>query len=634
MRPLALLAAAPALVGGLNTPMNSRPYTISPVSAAKTNPEAKAPPFRGEWFEVYGHWQNTTYSQVDWHGDPVPLPADIVKRFDGKVMAVVGFESTLVRQSATGAEELVPTTQLYNHHYSGSMSGKHAKRAAWPEGVTPIRGTHGNVLPYYELDESGSTLRQPSGERFPFIQSFSEGNGNEHRNSFKGYAKGFAQIIESPTEWSNSAMIINTNKELTGDKSPGPIGGPVPRMSLAPEGADYQSVLECPCTSRKVKLMAKYHPLSSGRCPATRSVEARDTTVKSIAECAHASSFLAGPEKKATCNVTGTWFNPGNKIYVDMKQDGAHFTASCEGSVGWKGATGTVGPPSAKAPQGVITLHHGQDTEYASFQPSEAMAGAPACTQLTFRGGSVAGAPTGATWCRKGFCGGDAKKKPAPQVATVDSESLPGGCYMSDKKVLTYNHNWESKASCDGHECLCRDASVNAGTIAGGGGGWDKNVCAPFPVGELLTTHNSICNISEYEGGLSCCADKSILLDEDQDISHFKVDHWRLKYRFYYEEYTQQLNSFRVWWSTEAWNNEFDVPKSTADCLDPKTPAEECTHIIKSNFTGQQFLEAQCMTSDPLSCGNATKIREEHGGWWQLTYAAFHCHAPACMSGE
>ena len=181
MRPLALLAAAPALVGGLNTPMNIRPYTISPVSAAKANPEAKAPPFRGEWFEVYGHWQNTTYSQVDWHGDPVPLPADIVKRFDGKVMAVVGFESTLVRQSATGAEELVPTTQLYNHHYSGSMSGKHAKRAAWPEGVTPIRGTHGNVLPYYELDESGSTLRQPSGERFPFIQSFSEGNGEHDR---------------------------------------------------------------------------------------------------------------------------------------------------------------------------------------------------------------------------------------------------------------------------------------------------------------------------------------------------------------------------------------------------------------------------------------------------------------------
>jgi hypothetical protein len=26
-------------------------------------------------------------------------------------------------------------------------------------------------------------------------------------------------------------------------------------MSLAPAGADYQSVLECPCTSRSLKLM-------------------------------------------------------------------------------------------------------------------------------------------------------------------------------------------------------------------------------------------------------------------------------------------------------------------------------------------------------------------------------------------
>jgi hypothetical protein len=248
------LVAAPMLAqGAANTPMNSRPYTISPTSAAKNNPTARAPAFRGEFFEMYGHWQNTTYSEVDWHADPVPLPAEIVKRFDGKVMAVVGFESQLVRENAAGEEELVPTTQLYNHHYSGTMSGKHAHRAEWPEGVTPMKGTHGGNVPYYRLDES----QRKSGERFPWVSSFSEGNGNEHRNSFKGYAKGFAQLIESPTEFSNSAMIINTNKELTHDTSPGPIGGPVPRMSLAPKDADYQSVLECPCTSRKVKLMKK-----------------------------------------------------------------------------------------------------------------------------------------------------------------------------------------------------------------------------------------------------------------------------------------------------------------------------------------------------------------------------------------
>eukprot|EP01046_Picozoa_sp_COSAG06_P113862 COSAG06_NODE_60633_length_270_cov_0.608187_2_plen_44_part_01 len=44
-------------------------------------------------------------------------------------------------------------------------------------------------MPYYRLDES----QRKSGERFPWVSSFSEGNGSEHRNSFKGYAKGFAQ---------------------------------------------------------------------------------------------------------------------------------------------------------------------------------------------------------------------------------------------------------------------------------------------------------------------------------------------------------------------------------------------------------------------------------------------------------
>ena len=43
----------------------------------------------------------------------------------------------------------------------------------------------------------------------------------------------------------------------------------------------------------------------------------------------------------------------------------------------------------------------------------------------------------------------------------------------------------------------------------------------------------------------------------------------------------------------------------------------------------------RCMVSgDPAACGNVTKIETEYGGKFQLIYAAFHCHAPACMSGE
>jgi hypothetical protein len=48
--------------------------------------------YRGvESFDVYSPEISTLYSQVFWKGlDPVALPDDIVKRFAGKGMAVVG----------------------------------------------------------------------------------------------------------------------------------------------------------------------------------------------------------------------------------------------------------------------------------------------------------------------------------------------------------------------------------------------------------------------------------------------------------------------------------------------------------------------------------------------------------------
>ena len=63
----------------------------------------------------------------------------------------------------------------------------------------------------------------------PHVQAFSEGNGNEHRLSFHGFAKGFAQLIHSPTTWANNPMIINTNKRITNDTSPGPMCDATPR---------------------------------------------------------------------------------------------------------------------------------------------------------------------------------------------------------------------------------------------------------------------------------------------------------------------------------------------------------------------------------------------------------------------
>lgn len=66
--------------------MNSKPYTI----ANPLTPASAVREFRGEYFEMYGSWQTTRYADVDWHPDPVPLPSDIVQRFDNKVCAFEG----------------------------------------------------------------------------------------------------------------------------------------------------------------------------------------------------------------------------------------------------------------------------------------------------------------------------------------------------------------------------------------------------------------------------------------------------------------------------------------------------------------------------------------------------------------
>ena len=84
-------------------------------------------------------------------------------------------------------------------------------------------------------------------------------------------------------------------------------------------------------------------------------------------------------------------------------------------------------------------------------------------------------------------------------------------------------------------------------------------------------------------------------------------------------------------------NNEYDVPKSEADCLDPSTPAEDCVYTIKSEFQGKDILSQGfgCMVhGDAAACLNVTTIAQRDGGKFKLVYAAAHCHAPACMGLE
>ena len=298
----ALLFAPVAHAAGPSGPMNKGgDYTIA-------NPKPghpKAAQHRGEFFELLGPAKTGHYGDVNWHPETMALPPEIVARFDGKVMAVTGMESDIVYVNADGSHTSIPCTEHYNHHFSGSMSGKAATRI--------------------ELDRAivGSD----------------------------GYLPGMQALGMQP-EQQGVGWVINEPQAI--------------------------------------------EPLPSG----------------------------------AACNVTGRWLNKLNGIYVDITQTGeTSFTASCEGSVGWKGATGNLTAPTSAQPQGGLTLWHTGDKviEHATFSASSA-ANAPACSEITFSPSNK--------WCREPFCGGS---DPAPAPAPIGIPSVQSfSVRLSDARRLCH----------------------------------------------------------------------------------------------------------------------------------------------------------------------------------------------------
>ena len=64
--------------------------------------------------------------QVFWKTlEPSPLPEDVVKEYDGRAMAIVGFEVDQVFLTPDG-EISVPINVAYNHHFESTMVGKGA----------------------------------------------------------------------------------------------------------------------------------------------------------------------------------------------------------------------------------------------------------------------------------------------------------------------------------------------------------------------------------------------------------------------------------------------------------------------------------------------------------------------------
>eukprot|EP00051_Salpingoeca_urceolata_P000901 m.37097 g.37097 ORF g.37097 m.37097 type:complete len:446 (-) comp11073_c0_seq2:1645-2982(-) len=236
------------------------PYTISnPKSSSGTYSTA----FTGEYFDVYGEVQ-TRYSQVYWkRNDPVPLPEEVVKRFDGKVMAITGYEIDQVVKTPEG-DKSIPIYNAYNHHYFAWLTGKDAE--------------------VYDLDKptllpnptrTGVRSKPGAQQQYPTNIVFKENPGGEFRKSYHGYPKGYAQLLHSPTDWIVEPMQIDTHNRLAGNATEETGYKPwfLPKSDDMSTGfndpnSNLSPLIECPCSDRITRSVVNSSAvLTSGTCP-------------------------------------------------------------------------------------------------------------------------------------------------------------------------------------------------------------------------------------------------------------------------------------------------------------------------------------------------------------------------------
>jgi hypothetical protein len=317
-------------------------------------------------------------------------------------------------------------------------------------------------------------------------------------------------------------MIINTNKKLTNDTSPGAIGGPQPRNSLAPPNADYQGILECPCTTKVEKILDGYMTQSQGRC---------GTQIESTTECQHAAASAGllpvinttgiGFGCHATLGKAGWTLETGSSagcgsntvatsregmtvltatdVIVRVSVDATTATITISGNAtSWFGV-GFNAKSMHDLPYAIIVEGSGAISErkLADHAPGTLL---PSKVKVVSNVVADGRRTVVLTRARAGSpFSFSLTEETLPLISAVGSGPVFGMHRQKTTGTLTL-------AQPHGSVCVCRDPNSNQGTI--NGLRFNPNVCAPYPKSELLTTHNPVCNISAYGGGLYCCHDK------------------------------------------------------------------------------------------------------------------------------
>eukprot|EP00051_Salpingoeca_urceolata_P026537 m.477668 g.477668 ORF g.477668 m.477668 type:complete len:870 (+) comp20913_c0_seq1:229-2838(+) len=607
-----------------------------------------------EYFDVYSPMIEQLYSQVYWtRMDTVPLPEEIIKRFDGRTMAVVGFEVNQVRKLPDGSEVTVPINVVYNHHFESDMIGKAAKliKVDQDDPRVPRTGHHHP----YDPEGKVTIVHDPHADtETPSSAAFGAANGGEWRKSFHGFAPGFAKIIQSPQAFSFTPMQIDTWNRDKMNLTGGPfVPGPVPLNSLAPkDGPDaiYSGLLECPVTTRIHKVVdGAYATQIEGSC---------GYQISSMGECFAAASSM-GPANTNYTDATGTdpSMPPGCNLILGAlpapgQQRQARVFYNNANTTGVKCGGSDTPVVTEGAAQSLVNLSVSLDP--AKQEATITMAGPAA---VWFGVGFNAEAMKDEPWAIIVEGTGDVSERKladqnpgtllSPSVKVVSSSvtdgvrtvtmtrpfkgatsahytfnqasdtllhfinaigSTPKLSYHKDKTASTIAILPTNKPVC---VCDLKPApfgqakgSLKYGdTVVGFG-----NKCAPQPRTDLLAQHNPTCDVRTYAGGQTACHHMWSLLDADQEIPWAdKPLQYQMKFRFHFQNYepasgskpASHQNVKRTTWGIAS-PVEYDVPQCPAG-----TPTKDCIHKITGLFAAP----------------SNTKLVAAH----------FHCHAPTCL---
>lgn len=648
-----------------STNMNGKYVLSDPMTGKyieKPFTEFNSYPRPTEYFDVYSPEISTLYSQVYWtRMNKVDLPANIVKKFDEKTMAVVGFEIDQVFKGENGAADTsVPINVAYNHHFESEMLGKGAVVKEIKINPSDPRYNsmgHGrpdpNVL--YEITDDNNNNNN---DDIPSHQAFGAGNGGEYRKSFHGYSPGYAQLIQSPQSIYITPMQIDTwNRDKMNKTDPAGkfVSGPVPRNSLAPtsgQDAIYSGLLECPVTTRiqKVVTNAEYTLSISNQCnveissfsecfaAAEKIIPVGCTNLQKKTVNSQTSPFgctLSLEKNSATAtfntyhgknvhnnnnggckvgnNVTQTYGNAKSLVEISAKID--HMKNQVELTlVGpsdvWYGvgfnATSMADTPytiSIDGNTGKITEHKlGNHNPGTIIKPMIKLVSNDVDQKTKIRTVVLTRPMKGITNDHYTF---DIDTLKIPFINAIGSQ--PTFSYHKSKTTSTlqlYPANGKSACICGAKEIPFGDAkgflkyeNQSIGFI---------NVCKPEPASDLLKEKNPTCDLRTYAGGQTACHHLWSLLDHDQEIPwQDQPLKYHLKFRFHVQEYNASYHKpiLRTTWGIAS-PVEYDVPQ----CANG-TPTDKCIQKIQGSFNVPQM--------------NGQDIA--------LVSGHFHCHAPTCL---